>query len=89
MRAFLVRKEAKDHGTQRLIENDVPDGSRVAIVEDVVTTGGSTLQAIRNVEEAGLQVVVVISVVDREQGGDQALARYRYIPLYHKSDFGL
>ena len=89
IRAFLVRKEAKDHGTQRLIENDVPDGSRVAIVEDVVTTGGSTLQAIRNVEEAGLQVVVVISVVDREQGGDQALARYRYIPLYHKSDFGL
>jgi len=51
--------------------------------------GGSTLQAIRNVEEAGLKVAAVISVVDREQGGDEALARYRYIPLYHKSDFGL
>jgi len=86
---FLVRKTTKDHGTGRAIENDIPRGSRVVIFEDVVTTGGSTLEAIGKAEEAGLEVAAVVSVVDREQGGDQALARYRYHPLFKKSEFGL
>ncbi len=89
LRAFLVRKGTKDHGTRRVIENDIPRGSRVAMVEDVVTTGGSTLQAIRQAEEAGLEVAAVVAVVDREQGGAKALTGYRYYPLYRKSEFGL
>jgi orotate phosphoribosyltransferase len=89
VRAFLVRKQAKDHGTGRTIENDIPSGARVAIFEDVVTTGGSTLEAIRRAEEAGLEVVAVIAVVDREQGGAAALSRYRYLPFFYKSEFGL
>jgi orotate phosphoribosyltransferase len=89
VRAFLVRKETKDHGTRRVIENDIPRGSRVVVFEDVVTTAASTLEAIRKAEEAGLEVAAVISLVDRGQGGAEALARYRYLPLFHKSDFGL
>jgi len=89
LRGFLVRKATKDHGTGRLIENDIPKGSRVVIFEDVVTTGGSTLEAIAPAEEAGLEVAAVVAVVDREQGGETALARYRYHPLFRKSEFGL
>jgi len=89
LRGFLVRTATKDHGTGRLIENDIPKGSRVVIFEDVVTTGGSTLEAIAPAEEAGLEVAAVVAVVDREQGGDTALARYRYHPLFKKSEFGL
>jgi orotate phosphoribosyltransferase len=89
LRGFLVRKASKDHGTQRLIENDIPSGSRVVIFEDVVTTGGSTLEAIGHAEQAGLEVAAVVAVVDREQGGETTLARYRYHPLFKKSEFGL
>jgi orotate phosphoribosyltransferase len=89
LRAFLVRKETKDHGTRRLIENDIPKGARVLIFEDVVTTGGSTLDAIRKAEESGLEIAAVVALVDREQGGAGALAAYRYIPLFRKSEFGI
>ena len=89
LRGFLVRKETKEHGTKRAIENDIARGSRVLIFEDVVTTGGSTLEAIGRAEEAGLEVAAVVSVVDREQGGLEALARYRYYPMFKKSEFGL
>ena len=89
LRGFLVRKATKDHGTGRVIENDILKGSRVVIFEDVVTTGGSTLEAIARAEEAGLEVAAVVTVVDREQGGDASLARYRYHPLFKKSEFGL
>lgn len=89
VRAFLVRKESKDHGTQRLIENDIPEGDRVVVFEDVVTTAKSTLEAIASIEKAGLMVAAIVSVVDREQGGEKALARYRYLPLFRKSEFGL
>ncbi len=88
LRGFLVRKGTKDHGTGRVIENDIPKGSRVVIFEDVVTTGGSTLEAIARAEEAGLEVAAVVAVVDREQGGETALARFRYHPLFKKSEFG-
>lgn len=89
LRAFLVRKSTKDHGTQRLIENEIPSGVRVAVFEDVVTSGVSTLDAIAKVEAAGLEVAAVISLVDREQGGAEALSRYRYLPIFKKSEFGL
>ena len=89
LRAFLVRKETKDHGTQRIIENEIPRGARVAVFEDVVTTGGSTLETIRKAQEVGLEIACVIAIVDREQGGAESLARYRYYPLFKKSEFGL
>lgn len=89
LRGFLVRKETKDHGTQRVIENDVPRGARVVIFEDVVTTGASTLQVVRKAIEAGLEVAAVVALVDRDQGGAEALSRYRYVPFFKKSDFGI
>jgi orotate phosphoribosyltransferase len=66
---FLVRKEAKGHGTGRFIEGPLTTGMKVAIVEDVVTTGGSSLQAAQRVREFGCEIVVVAGIVDRLQGG--------------------
>ena len=83
LRAFIVRKEPKKHGTQRFIEGYEPSpGTPVVIVDDVCTTGGSTLKAIRAAEEAGMTVVAVLCLVDREQGGREALRDYRFCPLF-------
>jgi orotate phosphoribosyltransferase len=89
VRAFLVRKATKDHGTGRLIENDIPKGSRVLVFEDVVTTAKSTLEAIATMEQAGLDIAAIAAVVDREQGGAEALVPRRFLPLFRKSEFGL
>jgi orotate phosphoribosyltransferase len=67
--AFSVRKQAKDHGTARLIEGNFAAGDAVVVVEDVITSGGSALQAIAAVEAAGGTVLGVLAVVDREEGG--------------------
>ena len=75
VRWFSVRKEAKKHGKQKLIEGFVNAGDRVAVVDDVVTTGMSTVQAIRACRDAGLNVVQVIVLVDREQDGGLAKIR--------------
>jgi orotate phosphoribosyltransferase len=69
VRWFSVRKDAKGHGRKKLIEGDVQSGNRVVVVDDVVTTGGSTIQAIEKCREFGLHVVQVIVLVDREQNG--------------------
>jgi orotate phosphoribosyltransferase len=69
LRAFWVRKEAKGHGRGRSIEGPVVEGDRVCVVDDVVTSGGSTLEAIARCEQGGLRVVQVVAVVDREAGG--------------------
>ena len=75
VKAFFVRKETKAHGLQRRIEGpDLEPGERCLIVEDVVTTGGSTLEAIAAVREAGLEIVGVISVLDRLAGGAERIA---------------
>ncbi len=74
IRAFTVRKQAKAHGMARAIEGAIRPGDRVAIVDDVVTTGTSTLDAIDRCREAGHAVVAVVILVDREEGG---LARIR------------
>lgn len=80
--AFIVRKEPKKHGTQRFIEGlQAEPGTEVIIVDDVCTTGGSTLKAIAGAEEAGLKVVAVFCLVDREQGGREALSAYPFFPL--------
>jgi orotate phosphoribosyltransferase len=73
VRAFTVRKEPKTHGTGRLIEGPFRVGDRVAVVEDVITTGSSALRAAESVRAAGGQVVGVLALVDREEGGREAL----------------
>ena len=73
LRAFTVRKEAKAHGTGRRLEGPFEAGDTVVIIEDVITTGRSALQAIEAVTQEGGQVIGVLSVVDREEGGRQAI----------------
>ena len=74
LKAFFVRKERKAHGLQRWIEGpELHPGERCLVVEDVVTTGGSTIAAIERVGEEGLEVAGVVSVVDRLEGGAQAI----------------
>jgi orotate phosphoribosyltransferase len=74
LRGFLVRKEAKGHGTGRLVEGPLEPGSTVAILDDVATTGGSSLQAVDAVEAMGCRVAVVIVVLDRLEGAAAAFA---------------
>ena len=80
LRGFMVRKEPKGHGLQRYVEGPVEPGQRVAIVEDVITTGGSSLLAIERALEFGLVVERLVTVIDRLAGGREALAA-RGIPL--------
>jgi orotate phosphoribosyltransferase len=74
LRGFIVRKQTKEHGTRSLVEGELHKGDRVIIIEDVVTTGGSSLQAIAAVKAAGCEVRRVFAMVDREDGGRDALA---------------
>src|SRR5205085_8709739 len=73
VRAFTVRKEPKTHGTGKLVEGPFRPGDRVVIIEDVITTGGSALKAVASVREAGATVLGVLAVVDREEGGREAI----------------
>jgi orotate phosphoribosyltransferase len=73
LQAFTVRKEAKAHGTGRLIEGPFRPGDRVAVIEDVITTGGSALRAAEAIRTAGGVVAGVLALVDREEGGREAL----------------
>jgi len=74
LRGFLVRKEAKGHGTGRLVEGPLEEGSEVVIVDDVATTGGSSLQAVAAVEAMGCKVARVVVVLDRLEGAAAAFA---------------
>jgi orotate phosphoribosyltransferase len=88
--AFYVRKEPKGHGTQKWVEGDktLPAGTPVAIVEDVVTTGGSTLKAIERARLHGFEVKLVIAMVDREEGGREAIEREApLVALCRRSEF--
>jgi orotate phosphoribosyltransferase len=73
LRGFFVRKEAKQHGLQRAVEGAVTEGDRVLVVEDTVTTGGSTVEALEQVRAAGLKIVGVLAVVDRLAGGGERI----------------
>jgi orotate phosphoribosyltransferase len=86
--AFSVRKRAKDHGRGRRIEGCFEPGARVVVVEDVITSGGSARQAIREVEAEHGQVLAVLALVDREEGGRAAIeeAGHRVIALYTASE---
>jgi orotate phosphoribosyltransferase len=89
LNGFYVRKEPKNHGTRNYIENVPPRGSKVVIVDDVVTLGGSVLKAVDLAEREGCVILAVITLVDRlEGGGDKIRARVKhYIPLYTLDDF--
>jgi orotate phosphoribosyltransferase len=78
LKGFLVRKEAKAHGTASLIEGSLEAGSTVAIVDDVATTGGSSLRAIEAVESIGCKVAVVAVILDRLEGAAEAFAARGY-----------
>lgn len=86
--AFIVRKEAKKHGERKMIEGPFKPGWRVAVVDDVVTTGGSTLKACKAVEEEGGQVVLTLALVDRLEGGRENLEKrgYTFISLLTRDD---
>lgn len=91
IRGFIVRKEAKEHGKGNQVEGPVAAGDRVIIVEDVVTTGGSSLKAIEHVEAAGLKVERVIAIIDRLSGGRESFAAkgYELQTLLTIEDFGI
>lgn len=74
LRGFLVRKEAKTHGTGKLVEGPLEPGQTVAIVDDVATTGGSSIQAVAAVEAMGCKVARVVVVLDRLEGAADAFA---------------
>jgi len=71
--AFVVRKTAKAHGTMQWIEGNIKAGDRVVIVDDVITTGKSTIEAINRSQEAGLDIVRIIALVDRQEGGRESI----------------
>jgi orotate phosphoribosyltransferase len=89
--ALYVRKDAKDHGSRRMIEGatHLAPGTKVALLEDVVTTGGSTLKAAEKLQGAELIVVGVVALVDRFEGGREAIeARgLKFVAVYTRTDF--
>jgi orotate phosphoribosyltransferase len=88
---FMVRKEAKGHGTKRFIEGPVQPGESVVIVEDVVTTGGSSLEAIARCEDYGVTIARVVAIIDRMEGGREAFTDrgYAFSSLLTIRDFGI
>jgi orotate phosphoribosyltransferase len=90
LQAFYVRKEPKGHGTGQWLEGikSLRPGMPVAILEDVVTTGGSALKAIVRAREFGLKVALIVGLVDREEGGREALEREApLVTLFRRRDF--
>jgi orotate phosphoribosyltransferase len=91
LRGVMVRKEAKQHGSGQMVEGPYESGEEVVIVEDVVTTGGSSLQAIERCEAVGLKVRRVLAIIDRLEGGREAFAArgYELTTLLTIRDFGI
>jgi len=91
LKGFMVRKEAKGHGTERYVEGPLVSGEEVVILEDVVTTGGSSLTAIQRCEQYGLKIRGVVAIIDRMEGGRQAFESrgYAFDSLLTIRDFGL
>ena len=85
---FTVRKKAKEHGRQKRIEGNFSPGNSVVVVDDVITTGGSTIQAIDAIEEAGGRVAFVIVLVDREEGGRENIEKrgHKVIPIFSRRE---
>jgi orotate phosphoribosyltransferase len=88
VQTFTVRKSAKGHGRQKLIEGNFAKGNSVVVIDDVITTGGSTLQAIDEIEKAGGHVAFVIVLVDRQEGGREAIEGrgHTVVPIFTRAD---
>ena len=88
LRVFSVRKSAKEHGRLKRIEGNFSPGDSVVVVDDVITTGGSTIQAIDAVEEAGGRIAFVIALVDRQEGGRENIEKrgHRVVPIFTRAD---
>lgn len=88
LQTFVVRKEVKSHGRQKLIEGNFAPGHSVVIVDDVITTGGSTLKAIDAIEAHGGKIAFVIVLVDREEGGRANIEKrgHRVVPIFTRAD---
>jgi len=88
LQTFVVRKEAKAHGRLKLIEGNFARGHSVVIVDDVITTGGSTLQAIDAIEAAGGKIAFVIVLVDREEGGRENIEKrgHKVVSIFTRAD---
>lgn len=86
---LIVRKTEKDHGTKKLIEGQFASLKECIVIDDVITTGGSTLQAIRALRSVGLKVERGICIIDREEGGTEKIREegVEILPLFRKSDF--
>ena len=89
IQGFFVRKEAKQHGVQKRIEGNLASGSKVIIVDDVTTTGGSVLRAVEAVQDSGSSVTKVITVVDRLEGARENLSKHglELVALFTRDDF--
>lgn len=87
--AFIVRKEPKGHGSGQQVEGTLKEGARLVVVEDVVTTGGSTIRAMDVLREAGYTVTKVISLIDRMEGGGERISQQKveFESLYTVDDF--
>jgi len=87
----LVRKEAKDYGTSRLLEGELREGEAVTLIEDVLTSGGEALKSAARLRAAGARLLHLIGVVDRGEGAEEALraAGIPYTPLFRKADLTL
>lgn len=88
LQAFIIRKEEKTHGRRRMIEGNFHAGDRVALFDDVITSGGSIIKGARQVEAQGGKVEVVMAVLDREEGGREAIedCGYRFMPIFTKKE---
>ncbi len=88
LEGFWVREKPKEHGTQKQIEGKLPPNPRVVIVDDVITSGGSSLKAAEAVEAAGGKVVLMLAIVDRQQGAAERFEQkgYPYRPLFIKDE---
>ncbi len=86
---LIVRKEPKKHGTQKWIEGDAAGVKKVVVIDDVITTGGSTIIAIERLQESGIEVVKAAVVIDREEGGRENIEKtgVEVLSLYTRSDF--
>jgi orotate phosphoribosyltransferase len=89
LEGFFVRKQVKEHGSKERLEGQVKGGDKLVVIDDVLTTGGSVIQAIEAVEALGAKVVRVVCICDRLQGAGEALARYDFRPLFTIRDFGI
>ncbi len=90
--AFIVRKERKGRGTRRRVEGPISEGARVVVLEDVITTGGSALEAVEAIEEEfDARIIQVLAMVDRLQGGREAIvgAGYEFTSLFTVEDLGV